>query len=298
MIFVDVQARRHIGGYALVVAREHHGLVHPKLPQGCNGLPAVVFHLVGDDDMSGISTVHGHMDGSADDVPAFLAHYNLCPHGLHQSIIANADLMPVDRRTDALSGNLLYILQVAAVGKRIAGTGSALVVELHVLKRFLAECRPQGRGDGVGAVVLGMRGEVQQVLGTDGLGMDGRHHKHAFGQRACLVEDHRGQFDKGIHIVAAFDEYAFARSTADTAEEAQRHGDDQGARAAHHEEAQRPVDPRHEALLITVAEKGRDERYRDAQKDDNGRIDTGETADERLAFRLVLRRFLHEFDNL
>ena len=203
--------------------------------------------------------------------------------------------MTIHRGADALARDLLYIIQTATVGEQFPDVSHAAVAaQRGILERGVVERRAKGAGNGMRAVLLGVGGEMQQVVGVYGLWMHGIYREDALRQRAGLVEYHGGEPRESVHVVAALDEDSLARGSANAAEEAQRHGDDESARTAHHEEAQGTIDPRGKALPITVAEERRHESHGDGEKHHYRGIDTGEAADEGLATRLVLGRLLHE----
>ena len=140
---------------------------------------------------------------------------HLGTHLAHHLLIAHADAVAVDHGLHAIASHLLDVLDTAVVV--FVGVGLA-----------------QSRGDGVCGESLHMGGEMEQFVGIHLIGVHGIHGKDTFGQCARFVKDHRRAACQHIHVVAALDEDAFARSPADTAKERQRHRDDQGARAAHH----------------------------------------------------------------
>ena len=124
--------------------------------------------------------------------------------------------------------------------------------------------------------------------------MDGHHVEGAARERAGLVEDDGVHVGEKLEVVGPLDEDAEARGAADAAEEAERHGDDEGARAAHHEEgeaAQDPVGPRAHA-----DERG-DHRERERRERYGRRVDAGEAGDEVLGAGLLLARVLHELED-
>ncbi len=199
--------------------------------------------------------------------------------GCHHLLVAHAHTAAIDRSPDALSGNLLHVFHLAAVGL----VGISLT---------------QGDGDGMGGIAFHVGGEVEQILLAHRRLMNSLHLEYSTRQRTCLVEDHRRQLVERIHIVAALDEDALTRGATNAAEEAQWHRDDQCARTAHHQEAQRTVSPCRQTGLVTAVEQWRNEGKAEGEKHHDGRIDAGETTDERLALRLILPRGLNKLDNL
>lgn len=98
-----------------------------------------------------------------------------------------------------------------------------------------------------------------------------------------------------IHIVAALDENTYAAGSADTGEEGQWNGDYERTRTADDEECQRTVYPLRPSA---TGNQWWDDGQRNGGEDYHRRVDVGELADEGLALRLVLARFLDKTDNL
>ena len=65
------------------------------------------------------------------------------------------------------------------------------------------------------------------------------YRKFALGERACFVKNSRLRVRERFHIVSALYQHALARSTAYTAEKAERYGNYQRAWAGYYEEIQR-----------------------------------------------------------
>ena len=80
------------------------------------------------------------------------------------------------------------------------------------------------------AEALDVSGEVEQMTLVDLLGMHGVDLKHAMGEGARLVEDHRLHLSQRVHIGRPLDEDTLPRSPTDAAEEREGHGDDQRTR--------------------------------------------------------------------
>ena len=144
-------------------------------------------------------------------------------------------------------------------------TGNLLDIgDTATVVSFVGEGITQGSSDGVGGEVLHMGRQMQQFLFPNSLnffvfsnfltftsffpsmyGLDG---KLAVGQGARLVEHHRVYLGQHVHVVAAFDEDAFARGSAQSAEERQWHADDQCTGTGHNEEDECAIDPRGKRL--------------------------------------------------
>ena len=87
----------------LGVAGEHDGLVHAGLMQGGDGLLGVGLHHVGDDDVTGVLAVHGHVDDGADAVAVVVGDAQL----LHELAVAGGDGYAVHLGGDAVAAELL-----------------------------------------------------------------------------------------------------------------------------------------------------------------------------------------------
>ena len=75
---------------------------------------------------------------------------------------------------------------------------------------LLGEGLAQGSTDGVGAEMLDVRRQMQQLPLVEGVRMHCRHRKLSVSQRARLVEHHRAELRQNVHIVRALDEYSLA----------------------------------------------------------------------------------------
>ena len=170
----------------------------------------------------------------------FHAAVHLGTHLAHHLLIAHADAVTVDHGLHTIACHLFDVLDAAVVV--LVGIGLA-----------------QRRGDGVGGETLYVGGEMEQFIGIHPVGMHGINGEDTFGQRAGLVKNHCGAACEHVHVVAALDENAATRRTADAAKECQRHRDDQGAWTADHQEGQRPIEPRAEGVGIARGEKWWDE---------------------------------------
>lgn len=146
--------------HALMVAREHHGLLNPKALQAGNGIATVGLHLVGYHDVAGIHAVNSHVDDGAHGILAFHALGDLGTGSLHQLDVAHADRVTIDGGADALASYLLNIVQSATIGEQLANVGRAAIAQCGILERGVAESRAKGGGYGVSAVFLGMSREM------------------------------------------------------------------------------------------------------------------------------------------
>lgn len=113
----------------------------------------------------------------------------------------------------------------------------------------------------------------------------------SLGQRTSLIHDYRLRMRERLQIVAALYQDAVFGRTADTAEKAQRHRDDQRTWAGDNEERQRTIDPAGERLP-------RNERRQHCQNysgnDHAGRIEPGKLSDKLLRLCLAGGGFFHQ----
>ena len=81
-----------------------------------------------------------------------------------------------------------------------------------------------------------MRSQMKQFVSIELRWMHRLYSKLAVCERAGLVEHHNTELSQCVHIVAALDEYSAARRTTQSAEERERHTDDQCARTRKEDE--------------------------------------------------------------
>ena len=112
--------------------------------------------------------------------------------------------------------------------------------------------------------------------------MDAGHFKGALRQGAGLIEHHNAGACQLFQIGRTLDEDAAGGSTADTAEEAQRDGDDQRARAADDKEGQSAVDPVAKAGGLSHEQQHhrRQESQRQCAVADGGGVHPGKAGDK------------------
>ena len=219
--------------------------------------------------MPGIQPVHLHVYRRA----YVVAGVPLRTQFVHELGIAHAHRLSVDHSAHAAPGQLLHRADAALV---------------DVLTVGLAD----GAGDGMVGIALRIRRQLQKFRLGDLVGMDGGDVEHALGQRARLVKDDDLRLRERFQIAAALDEYAVARGSADAAEEAQRHGDDQRAGAGDHQEDQRP-----RPLTPIAADERGHHRQQHRGNDHAGRVHAGELGDEVLRARLLAAGVLHQIEN-
>ena len=272
VVFVQAEFCCDGARHLLAVAGEHNAAIDARGVQIADGLLGIVLHHIGDDDMAGIRAV----DGDVQDGAGELAVMPIRAVGGHQLVVAHEHHVLIDGGLDSVAGFL-------------GGLRDARLVDVAVV----------GLLDGDGDRMVGERFRVrrhgQHVIGVDAvLGVDGDHVEGAGCEGAGLVEHDGVDLRQRLEVVGALDEDAELGRPADAAEERQRHADDQGARAAHHEEgesAQDPIGPR------LHAHQRRDDGDRQRREGDDGRVDACESRDEVLGVRLFLARVLHEFED-
>ena len=131
---------------------------------------------------------------------------------------------------------------------------------------------------------LGQPGAVRRL--------DPGHAEFALRQRSRLVEDDRSHLRDRLKIVAALHEDADLRRRADSAKEAERHGDHECAGARHDQENAGAVDPVREA---SAQDERRDQREERGADRDNGRVPARKPRDKVLEPRLLIARVLDQF---
>ena len=273
MDLVQAQLTAHGLGHGGVVAGEHHRLAHPGLLQGLQGGGGAVLDLVGHHQVTGIGPVHRHVDHGA---------HGLLPLGsgdvvgVHPLLVARQHGAAIHHGLHPVACDLRAIGHPALVGGGLTGG-------------------LDGQGDGVAAEALGQGGPLQQfplrAVHRLGLG-DG---ERAPGQGARLVHDHHARLGQGLQIVAALYQHAHPGRAADAAEEAEGHGDDQGAGAGHHQEDQRPLHPHGEG---PKAQHGGQDSQGQGGKNHRRGIVPGKAGDKVLRLGLFGGGVLHQVQDL
>ncbi len=182
MDLVQPQLRSHRLAHSGGVAGEHDGLSYTGGLQVPDGLGSVRLHLVGDDDVTQIGALGGHVDRGAHLVAGVPGDAEL----IHQLSIAHPDGYAVHLGLNALARALLH-------------AGHPAPVQLH------APGLPDGAGNGVVGVGLGQGGQLQQMLFGALVGVDGGDVEHTLCQSAGLVKDHNFRVGQGLQVVAALD---------------------------------------------------------------------------------------------
>ena len=226
--------------------------------------------------MSGIDAINSNMDNGTNHVVALLAFMELNTNTTHELIIAHGHMLAVDISLNAIAGNLTDILDLTTV----------LLIRVSLT---------QGSGYWVGGEPLDMGGKVKEFLLVHLIRVDSLNGKNSFGQGTCLVEHHSAHLRQSVHIVSTFYKYTVTAGSANTAEECQRNGDNQCARATDYKECQRTVDP---VSPSATQNQWRDNGKGNSRENNNRGIDMGELADECLTFRLIVAGILYKVDNL
>ena len=101
--------------YLLAVTRKHNRLLHTQLLKGSDSLSTVGLDLVVDDDMARILAV----DGDVDDGAHVMTVVPFGADAVHHLCVAHANHLITYPRTDAVTGNLLDLRDLTAVGSLI-----------------------------------------------------------------------------------------------------------------------------------------------------------------------------------
>ena len=214
MELVDAELLGHRAGHFGAVAGKHDRFAHACSMKPFDGLCGIFFHHVGDDDVADVISVDRNVQDRARKL-AIMVIRAVC---VHEFVVADQHHVLVDHGCHAVARFLAHVMDAFLID--LAGIG--------LLDR---------KRDGVVRIGFRMRRIAQQVFGVHiFFGMNRHHVEGAVGQRAGFVEHHGVHLGKRLKIVAAFDEHTKFAGTADAAEERQRHADDQGARAADHQE--------------------------------------------------------------
>ena len=277
MNLVHAQLRRHGLRHPFGITGEHDGLVHTGLMQGGDGLPGVGLHHVGDDDVTGVLAVHGHVDDGADAVTVVVGDAKL----RHELAVAGGNGYAVHHGGDAVAAELLHLRDAAAVDGPAVGLLQALA-------------------DGVGGGAFGQRRVFQQLGLVHFIVMDGRDLEHAPGQGAGLVKHHALHLRQRFQIVGALDKDALLAGTSDTGKKAQGDADHQRTGAAGDEERQGAVDPLLPLAVHTAHQPDHRRQHRQCQRTvaHGGGVDAGELGDEVLGAGLAGAGVLHQLQDL
>ena len=271
MHLVYAEPSGHIPGDRFAVAGKHDRFFHALASERRDGLSSPFLDLVCDDDMPKVvlaaRDVH-HRTGVR-------ASGRFDSKGVHQLLVAGADGLAAKLSGYALSGNFCDIAERASI-------------------KFATVMRADRPADGVGGAAFHRGGHPQQLLLGNLVRVDHCYVKGAARQRARFVKNDGFGVGKRLQIVAAFNQNTGLARSADSAKEAERHGNDQRARAADHQEAKRanaPVRP------AAAKKDGRNQEQKQRRKAHGGRIDPGKAGDEAFGARLFIARVLHQVKN-
>ena len=78
----------------------------------CNGLCAILFNLIVDDDVTSILAIDGHVDDSA----YMVAIVPLSTYRIHHLGVTHAYYLTAHTGTDAMTGYLFYFCYLATIG--------------------------------------------------------------------------------------------------------------------------------------------------------------------------------------
>ena len=170
--------------------------------------------------MSRIGSVNGHMNQRAHPV----ALVTLASVLRHQLVIAHTHGFAVNHGTDTPSGQLFHFGNPGSV-------------------RFPVTGFPQRAGNGMVGIAFRQRRHFQQLFGGGVPGMNRCYMEYPPGQSTGFVKYHRFGMGQRFQIVAALDQNALAGSAANSAEEAEGHGNDQRTGTGNYQENQGAVDP-------------------------------------------------------
>ena len=162
---VNANTACYILSYFLAIASQHDGIADAHSVQSGYSVGSIFLYPVCHNDMSGILTVNGYMHRGAHQMTLM----PLCAHRIHHALVANAHRMAIHYGTYAVTGYLLYVLNLTSV---------SLITE-----RLL-----QRNGYGVGAVSLHMGCKMKQMFWRNLVGMDGLNTKFAVSEGSSLVE--------------------------------------------------------------------------------------------------------------
>ena len=181
--------------------------------QGRDGLLGVRLDDVGDDDVSGILAVNGHVDDGADAVAVDVRD----AQAVHQLAVARGDRDAVNLCGDAVAADFLDVADAAAVDLFAVGALQALA-------------------DRVGGGALHQRGVFQNLFVLQLVVVDAADLKDALGQGAGFIKDDNLGLREGLQVVGALDQHAGIARAADAGKEGERDADDQRAGAADDQE--------------------------------------------------------------
>ncbi len=220
MDLVQAQLPGHGLPHFLGVPGEHHRLFDASGAEGGDGTAGLRLHLVRDDDMPGVASLHRQMDDGAG---PFAVLPGNAPFR-HQLLVAGQDGFSIHHRLNPPAGKLLHRPQAGGV-------------------QLLPPCLPQGMGDGMLRVAFRQGAKLQELRLLHPLGMDSGDLKHPLGEGAGLIKDHHLGIRQGLQVAAALYQHANLGFPANPPEKAEGHGDHQGAGTGDHQEDKGPMDP-------------------------------------------------------
>ena len=160
---------------------------------------------------------------------------------------------------------------------------------LHVGNTAVVDFLPIGfldreRNRMVGIILCVCR-QLQKLFLFHAIGMDFTYRKRSFGQSASLIKDYNFGMSQRFQIVAALYENTNPGSTADTAKEAKRDGNDQRTRTGNNQESQGSVNPDAKRL---PSNKRRQDCQRKGGKHHRRRVVTGKACNKVLGFSFFI----------
>ena len=203
--------------------------------QVSDGFSRIIFHHVGDNNMTQIFSVFGNMQHRSDKFA--IASINI--KARHELVVADAHTRAVD-------------FSLHATPAYLACVRHARLVDAGAIRLLYRHC------DGMVGIRFGMSRQLKQAIAFDAFrGMNRDNAEGAARKRASFIKHNRIDRGKRLQIIAALDQNAKLARTADAAEKRKRNANDERTRTTYHEERQSAKNP---IAQRAKAEQGRKQR--------------------------------------
>ena len=222
--------------------------------------------------MSRIDPVDGEMHSGAHMVAGVPADALL----LHQLVVAGIYLLAVNDCVNSVTGDFLHVFDPGTIDHN-------------------AVCFPNGFCNGVVRVTFCVSRILQKLTLGNLIRMNGSYVEHAPGQGACLIKYYDICCRQSFQVIAALDQDPLSGCTANTAEKAQRNGNNQRTGAGYYKEDQCPVQP---VDPVTAGYKRGDQSQQQRCDHHAGSIIFGEFCNEILGGCFFAACIFHQLQDL
>ena len=180
--FIDTKFRGNRLRDFSSIAGQHNRLAYAGAAKLLDGFLRVRFYDIGDNDMSGVGTVHRHVDDRADTVAVLIRNSEL----LHQFTVACGNRDAVHFCQDAVAADFFDVGHAAAVD-------------------FFAVGPLQALADRVGGSTFGQSGILQQLFILHFIVVHTADFEYALRQRSGFIEYNAANLRECLEVVGSFD---------------------------------------------------------------------------------------------